>query len=213
LILSKCYYIDRQLKQKGVSLEPPLAFTDALTQLKLLTSQGNNFAFTDDELTQALTEAWNDTNVGRKVTDSSVSFVMGTFTYSKPATLDTISAIWVQYATGEPKRKLDRHLYTFPTDGTFEFIDDSRRWLQDNLTLYLVGRHKLTTDDSLDTTALVNYVLNWAAFLLLNRLALKYAFSFLKNDTSMSDILNARNAFQSNALMYKQALQREFEGI
>jgi hypothetical protein len=71
---------------------------------------------------------------------------------------------------------------------------------------------KLTTSDNLPTENLINYVLSLAAYVLLKRLQLKYTFQFLKNDTSMADIINARRDMQQDVLTYKQALLREFEG-
>jgi hypothetical protein len=194
-------------------LEPPLAFADALTQLKLLTSQTTNFTFTDDELTQALTEAWQNSYVCNPVFDSSTSFQSGTFTYAIPATMTVMQSIWYNPTTSTPLQLLDRRLYTIPGDGTFVFIDDACRWLSDTYTLYIKGRKKLAITDNLTTDGLVNYVISLAAFMLLKRLALKSAFQFLKNDTSMSEIIAIRNSFQSDVLTYKQALQREFEAI
>lgn len=194
-------------------MEPPLAFAGALTQLKLLTSQTTNFTFTDDELTQALTEAWGNTFVCSTVFDSSTSFTASTYTYSIPATMDVMQSIWYKPTSSDPLQQLDRRLYTIPGDGTFIFIDDAARWLNDTYTLYIKGRKKLATTDSLLTDNLVNYVISLSAFLLLKRLALKSAFQFLKNDTSMSEIIALRNSFQTDVLTYKQALQREFEAI
>jgi hypothetical protein len=98
-------------------------------------------------------------------------------------------------------------------NGTIQFIDDVTSWLNDTYTLYIKGRYKLTTTDSLTTDNLCNYVISLAAYLLLKRLSYKMTLLFLKNDTSMADIINARRDMQADMLAYKQALQREFEAI
>jgi len=193
-------------------VNPPLAFDDALTELKTLTSQTTNFTFTDDEMTQALQEAWNNSYVCKKVVDTSTSFQAGTYTYSIPTGMDVVVGIWYQPSSTDPIQQLDRRLYMIQ-DGNIYFIDDVARWLNDTLTLTIIGRKKLTTTDTLDADNLVNYVISLAAYLLLKRLSYKMTFQFLRNDTSMGDIINARRDMQADVLTYKQALQREFEAI
>ena len=193
-------------------MNPPLAFDDALTELKTLTSQTTNFTFTDDEMTQALQEAWNNSYVCKKVVDTSTSFQAGTYTYSIPTGMDVVVGIWYQPSSTDPIQQLDRRLYMIQ-DGNIYFIDDVARWLNDTLTLTIIGRKKLTTTDTLDADNLVNYVISLAAYLLLKRLSYKMTFQFLRNDTSMGDIINARRDMQADVLTYKQALQREFEAI
>lgn len=109
-------------------------------------------------------------------------------------------------------QQLDRRLYMI-VNGTIQFIDDVTRWLNDTYTLYIKGRYKLATTDSLTTENICNYVISLAAYMLLKRLSYKMTFQFLKNDTTMSDIINARRDMQSDMLAYKQALLREFESI
>lgn len=193
-------------------MNPPLAFADALTQLKLLTSQTTNFTFSDDELTQALTEAWNNSHVCNSLIDNSTIFTAGTFSYPVPSTLTTVTAIYYYPLSDAPRKPIDRRLWTV-TNGNIDFEADTQRWLWDTYPLYIKGRYKLTVSDTLDSDPLVNYVISLAAYLLLKRLSYKMTFQFLRNDTSMSDIINARRDMQADVLTYKQALQREFEAI
>jgi hypothetical protein len=193
LLFCKCYYIKSRL-----------------TQLKLLTSQTTNFTFTDDELTQALQEAWNNTYVCKTLLDSTTSFTVGTFTYNIPVTLTTVTDIYYKPTSTDPMTPISSDLYTI-INGQISFIDNATQWLGDTYTLYIKGRYKLLTTDSLTTDNLVNYTLSLAAYLLLKRLSYKHTFQFLKNDTSMSDIINARRDMQADMLTYKQALLREYE--
>jgi hypothetical protein len=112
----------------------------------------------------------------------------------------------------DPMQQIDRRLYKI-INGTIYFVDDVTRWLDDTYTLYIKGRYKLATTDSLTTDNLVNYVISLAAYLLLKRLSYKMTLLFLKNDTTMGDIINARRDMQADMLMYKQALLREFEAV
>lgn len=95
--------------------------------------------------------------------------------------------------------------------GNIQFNVNARRWLSDTTTLYVKGVYKLALTDSLTTDGLVNYTLSLAALILLRQLVLKHTFVFLRNDTSMSDIINAKRDMQADVLRYKQALVREFE--
>lgn len=193
-------------------MNPPLTFANALTQLKLLTSQTTNFTFTDDELTQALTEAWQNTYVVNTLLDSTVTFTSGTFTYTIPSTLTTVLDIFYKPTSTDPITLIDKSLYTI-INGSIIFVDNVQRWLGDTYTLYIKGRYKLLTTDNLTTDNHINYVLALAAYLLLKRLSYKHAFQFLKNDTSMSDIINARRDMQADVLTYKQALLRQYESF
>src|SRR6266576_4494258 len=76
-------------------MTPPLSFADAMTQLKILKTQTANFTFTDDELTAALTTAWQDSYVVTEVWDSSVVYLQGTWTYPVPAAMRTVREIYI----------------------------------------------------------------------------------------------------------------------
>jgi hypothetical protein len=193
-------------------LNPPLSFSNALIQLELLTSQTGNFTFTGDELTQALQEAWNDSYNVKQVTDSSVTFSSGTYSYAMPATVSVVTGIFYKPTSTNPLTEISPEKYQIDA-GNIVFIDDIQRWLDDTYTLYIKGRYKNTTSDSLPTTSHVNYVLNLAAENLLNRLLLKKTFVFLTNDTSVAEIVNAIRIFSSRVLTAKQGLLRQFESV
>lgn len=191
-------------------MNPPMAFATGLTQLKLLTTQTANFTFTDGELTQALTTAWQDPFVGNIVWDSSLTYSIGTWQYPIPATLTTVRDIYIQKTTDQYPQKIDASLYEI-VNGNIQFTEHVQKWMYDNFTLFLKGLYKLTTSDSLTTDNLVNYTITNAAYILMRQLALKRTFVFLRNDTTMRDIIEARNDLRSDVLRYKQSLLREFE--
>lgn len=193
-------------------MNPPLDFASALTQLKLLTSQTTNFTFTDDELTQALQQSWQDSYVCNKVTDTSLSYVAGTWQYAIPATLTTVTGLRFQRTSTDFPEPIDRSLYNVNTaTNSIEFVLNAPIWFDAGQTLLVDGRYKLTTNDLLLTDALINYVLSNAAYVMLRNLYLKRNFVFLRNDTTMGDIINARRDMQADMLRYKQSLQRDFE--
>lgn len=193
-------------------MAPPLDFASALTQLKLLTSQTGNFTFTDDEMTQALQTAWQDSYVCTSVYDSSLSFVTGQYQYAIPTSMTIVTGIEFQRTFTDFPEPISRDIWEV-IPGYIQFNVNAPIWLSDGYQMYVKGRYKLALTDSLSTDSLVNYVLTNAAYILLRNLVLKRAFVFLRNDTSMQDIRQARNDMRTDMLYYKQSLQREFEAI
>lgn len=203
-------------------MNPPLGFDDALTQLQLLTSQTAFFTFNNDELTQALTTAWQDSFVVATVFDSSLTYSVGTWQYTVPDTMRTVKEIYVilpsspqvQSPTGTQNYpvKVSEDLYEI-VDGVIQFFGQAQNYLGNSYTLYLKGNYKLTTDDELPTENLINYVLWSAADTLMSQLLLKSAFVFLRNDTTIGAIVAAQKVTQDKVLVYKQRLFREFESV
>jgi hypothetical protein len=191
-------------------VNPPLAFSDALTQLQLLTSQEANFTFTTDEMTQALQGAWNDGYVTSVFLDNSTIFTLGTWTYPIPGSVTTVRELMYTRTTTDNLETLSPELYTI-IDSNIIFLPAASRWLLTGMIIYVKGVVKLTTDDSLPTANLVNYVIYSAAEGLLDRLLLKASFVFLRNDISVSDITRAIQTISGRTLRYKQAILREFE--
>lgn len=191
-------------------MNPPLSFSQTLTQLTTFTSQTSNFTFNSDELTQALQSAWNDTFVVNFVWDSTTSYVTGTSKYPIPATVTVVKDLYFTRTSTDYPERISPELYEIVA-GNIQFTVFAQQWLADTYTIYIKGQYKLATTDSLTNTALVNYVVNLAAEILLNNLVLKRTFVFLRNDTSLADIVRALQVVQNNVLRYKQALLREFE--
>jgi hypothetical protein len=196
----------------SISLASPMAYTDALTALNTLVNDTDNFTFTTDLKNDALTYAWNDTYVGKIVWDSSTAYTMGTWQYPIPSALTTVHDIYVQRDTDIPPEPIDGTLYEIVA-GNIQFNPWGNWVLDDNYTLYVKGFYKYKTSDPLDTVALQNYVINMAAQRLLAKFGFMKVFRFLQNDTSLADILNLRKQIDTDVAIYRQALQREFEGI
>jgi len=193
-------------------MQPNLTFDQAKTELVTMTSQTGHFTFTDDEITQALEQAWGDTYVIKQVWDESLSYVPGTWKYAIPATVNVVKGLYFKRSLSDNPEPLSSDLYEV-VDGKIQFTNNVNRWLSDTYTIYIKGSYKITLTDVLPSTNLVNYVLNLAAEVLLTRLLLKRTFVFLTNDTSVQEISAALQQIQGQVLRYKQALLREFEAI
>lgn len=191
-------------------MNPPLSFTDAQTQLALLTSQTANFTFTNDELAQALQIAYNDTFVGIITTDDSITLQSGVWEYQVPGTMDVVREIYYRPTISEPRKLITKDLYDI-IDGSIQFKHEARQWLDSPYNLHIKGWAKLTTDDDLPTVELCNYTIYLAAEYLINTLIFRKTFQFLRTDITMADIARGLQTVQAQVLRYKQALLREFE--
>lgn len=191
-------------------MDVPLSFSDAETQLKLLTSQTTNFAFSDDEITQALNFAWQDTYVGDTVTDTSITLSSGVWEYNVPSSMDVVREIWYRPVVGKPLKLITRDLYKV-VNGVIQFDYLAWHWLDNPFQLTIRGFHKLTTDEDLPSIEMVNYVLYLAAENLINTLIYRKTFQFLRTDITMADIAKAQQLMSANVLRYKQGILREFE--
>lgn len=203
-------------------MQPPLSFSAAAVQLALITSQTANFTFTSDEMTAALTFAWQDSYVVTTAFDSSLTYVVGTWQYAVPATLTTVKEIEViipdnaqevtPYSTQNYPVKISQDLYEI-VNGNIQFFGQAQNYLGTSYTLYLKGNYKLLITDNLPTVNLVNYVLWLAADTLMAQLLLKAAFVFLRNDTNIAAIVAAQKITGTKVLEMKQRLAREYESV
>lgn len=191
-------------------MQPPLNFANAITQLKLMTNQMGLFTFTDDQITQAITQAWQDSYVVNIVWDSSLSYVIGTWQYPIPGVLNTVREIYLLKNSTSYPEKISPDLYEI-VNGNIQFFPQVQNFLTDTYQLYLKGNYKLTISDSLLSDNMINYVLSNAAYILLGQLLFMKVFVFLRNDTTLADIINSRKEMQNQMLMYRQMLAREFE--
>lgn len=127
-----------------------------------------------------------------------------------PSTLTTVREISIIRTTGISPERISSDTYEV-VDGVLTFNKLIDNYLGTTYTLYLKGFYKIATTDNLTNVRQINYVINLAAEILLNNLVLKRTFVFLRNDTTLADIVRALQVVQGNVLRYKQALHREFE--
>lgn len=192
-------------------------FTSVTADLNILLSDTDNFAYSTDEKSRALTEAWNDKYVFNDIWDSSLTFSVSTYQYVKPTVLTTIKEVnlsrsvtsngYVDYP--EP---IAQNLWKMIA-GKLQFDPHARSIIPDQSVLYLRGNYKLAVADSLVTQAQKEYVLALAAFKCLKVLGYKRVNRFLKNDTTMAEIIALKRDCQMEIKDYRMRFQREYEVI
>lgn len=185
-----------------------------LTTLNIRIGDTDNFALTADEKTEALDEAINDHAVFKPKWDSSLTFSETTYQYAKPSGIDVLQDIYIRPTNGtdsEPE-KIDPSLWEV-VDTNIQFKNGANRYLTTNDVLFLRGKTKYLTSDTITETNLQEFVLNLAQLHCYEMMMARRSFRFLKNDTSMSEIIAAKRECERKIVEYRRRLPREFEAM
>lgn len=188
-------------------------FDTAFDELNILLGDTDNFTFTPEEKTRALTEAWRDRYVTQKAS--------GTATYSTATQsydIDDVTApSELAYSTADLwDQVLPSDAWEFDTDeGVLTITADYRYQIPQGATLTLRGRAKLTTSDAINDTnaSLIEYVLTVAHYNTLKLLGAKKTNRFIKNDTNMNEIIALRRDLSVDIQLKRQGLARSYERV
>lgn len=183
-----------------------------LVKLNTRLRDTDNFAFTSDEKTEALTEAMNDESAVTPVWDSSLTFAFSTYQYARPATIDVIQDIYIRRgnSTDNDPEKIPSEFWEV-VGSNIQFKFDANGYIPDGFTLYLKGYKKYTSASTITETNVQEYVLNLAQLICLNMFGTIKAIRFVNNDTSMSEIIAQKRELERKVSQYKQRLPRSFE--
>lgn len=187
-------------------------FATVLTDLNTTLGDSSDVTFSSSEKTRALTRAWNDPYVVKHVWDTSLTYTQGTYQYSLPSTLTSIQDIYIapSGATQPMPDPIDADLWE-KVGSKIQFHSKTDRLIPSGYILYLKGNYKLTTADSLPNEAMYEYVLSVAGVNTLSLLGHKKANLFLKNDTTMVELIGLRRELQNDVREGRQRLRRAFE--
>lgn len=187
-------------------------FDDSLDALNIQLGDTGDVTFTSDEKTRALTKAWNDSYVTKTVWDTTLTMLSGTYQYDIPDGLTTVKDIYISVSnsTSDNPEPIASDLWEV-VDGNIQFSPKAT-FIPVNYTLYLKGNYKLDPEiDTLDTVNLQEYVLAMAGSNTITLLKYKKANLFLKNDTSVSELVALGREFQREAKEYRLYLQKDYE--
>lgn len=188
-------------------------FDTALTELDIILGDSNNVTFSVEEKTRALKKAWNDSYVVTTAwDDDSLAYSQGTYQYELPDTITALMDIYIS-ANGSSQPMPDpisNDLWELVA-GNIQFNQRADYTIPDGSTLYLKGRYKLTTDDTLDTVNIQEYVLSLAGMNTLTLLTHKKANLFIKNDTTMSELIQLRRELMADVKEARTRLLKEYE--
>lgn len=185
-------------------------FTDFGTELNIALGDTDDFTFTPEEKSRALTEAFNDTYTVKTVWDSTQAYSYGTSQYPVPTTMDTVKDIYIKADNNldEPE-KISSTLWEVIA-GNIQFKPGSSI-IPDGYTLYIKGNYKYGVADTVTESNLQEYILTVAQFRCLKLLGTKKLNRFLKNDTSVNEIVTWKRDLEQDMMNYRKRLPTAFE--
>lgn len=189
-----------------------MTYSEFYDELNIRIGDTDNFTFTTEEKQAALTDTYRDDVVGQITIDTSLTYASGDYQYPLPATMTAVKDIYLSPVSTDYPAPLDSSYYTV-VDGNIEFINSTKNVITDGNTLYVRGWTPYTVDDSIpDTnTNLIGYILVATQLKLYRTLLNKKSFRFLRNDTSVSEIVASKREWERELMTYKNNIQRQFE--
>lgn len=190
-------------------------FSDTLDQLNITLGDSSNVTFAIEEKQRALQKAWNDSHVVDLSWDTSLIFDTQTYRYTVPTTLTTVKDIYISpsNSTSDEPEKIDSRLWEV-VDGTIQFKNSANNVIPDGYRLYVKGNKKLDYNtDTITATNLQEYVIALGGYNTLAQLGYKKANLFLKNDTSMGELVTLKRDLKQDVTELKAKLPRSFESV
>ncbi len=191
-----------------------MTYDNTLDEVNVTINDSDDVTFTPEQKARALKKAWNDSYVVDDVTDSSLIFVTGTRTYPLPSGFTTVVEIGL--STGNSLNvdfvsPIASDLWE--VQGTnIVFKNDANSIIPTNYTLYIKGRKKLDWGaDTLDATNMQEYVIALGSYNTLALLSYTKVNLFLKNDTSLSELIALRRELKQEVFELRAKLSRAFE--
>lgn len=183
-------------------------FTALKTELNIRLGDTNDFAYTPEEKTSILTEAVNDAYVIKTVRDTSLTYSTGTFSYAVPTGVTTVKDIYIAASSTDAAEKVQLPWEVINRTIYFRGGSDV---IPDGTTLEIRSNYKYTVSDTIAETNIQEYVLNNAQYIALKKLGLQRALKFLKNDTTLSEIVALRRELEREVSSYRARLPKEYE--
>lgn len=182
-----------------------------LTELNIRVGDTDNFTFTPEEKTSALTEAFNDDYVITDKWSTSLTFTQGTYQYTLPSGVDVIYDIAIKpdNSVNEPET-IDAGLWEV-WDGVLQFKNSASNIIPTGYTLYLKSKTKYDSSDTVTEVNVQEYILNLAQLRLYKIMLAKKSMRFLKNDTTISEIVTVKRDLEQDVARYRQRLPKSYQ--
>lgn len=188
-----------------------MVLSDFLSELNIRIGDTDNFTFTPEEKTSALTEAFNDEYVITDKWDTTLTFSMGTYQYNLPSNVDVISDIYIKPDNSQDlPEKIDSNLWEVISN-KLQFKNLASNVIPTNYTLYLKGKTKFDVNDTINEVNVQEYILNLAQLRLYKIMLAKKSMRFLKNDTTINEIVITKRDLEQDVARYRQRLPKQFQ--
>lgn len=192
-----------------------MTYEELLDQLNITIGDSEDTTFTPEEKERALTKAFNDSYVVKTVWDSTTTYSSGTYQYAKPTGMTTVKDIYISAsnntATDKPQ-KIDKAAWEI-VDDNIQFNNYADSVITSGSTLYIKGNYKYTVSDTISDVNTQEYLTALAGFNTLTALTFKKANLFLKNDTTLSELIALRRELKQEVMEYRAKKARDFESI
>jgi len=193
-----------------------MTITTALDTLNITIGDSNNFALTPEEKTRALTDAFNDPHAVTEAWDSSLTFDTSTSSYTVPITIAVVREINIDRDGTGFYEPIAQDLYDI-VDGQIRFAPNAKYLITQGKTLYIKGVKKLlstdTIADDVEGVNLQEYIIALATIKCIDILLNKKVMSFLKNDTSVGELVAVRREKQQTINEYRNRIRRLYESV
>lgn len=190
-------------------------YSDTYDELNITLGDTENTTFTPEEKTRALRKAWNDSHVVKGIWDSTLTFNSTTYQYTIPTSMDTVSGIYISASnsSSDNPEPIDASLW-YVLDGNIHFLPAATRHIPNGYTLYIKGKKKIDPDtDSIYSVGMQEYVIALGGYNTLTLLTYKKANLFLKNDTSMGELITLKRDLKDDVREARAKLLREYEAV
>lgn len=185
-------------------------FEALLSALNTVLGDTDNFTFTPEEKTRALTEAFNDPYVVTDNWDDSLTFATGTYQYPLPAGVTSVKDISIKTDNSQDyPEKIDSSLWEVV--GSNIQFKPGADVIPSGYTLYVRSNTKSTISDTISGVRLQEYVLKLAQYTCISLLGNKRALRFLKNDTSMSELITLKRDLLQDVTNYRRSLPTGYQ--
>lgn len=177
--------------------------SDFLTQLNLMLNDGNNFALSVDQKNLNIQTAMQDQYAVTPVWDNSLTFSISQYQYALPATVTTVSDVYLERDVSQFPEAVSRELWEVVA-GNLQFNNIAHWTIPDTYPLWLKGYYKVKVTDNVTDTALQNYILSLAGWLSLRSLSYTKLTTFLRNDTTIAELIQSRNEMFADVLEFRR---------
>lgn len=179
-----------------------------LTELNIRIGDSDNFTFTPEEKTSALTEAINDSYVVRQGWDTTLSYTAGTYQYPLPTGTTVVLDIGIKRDNSQDNPE--------SIGGGWSVVANNIQFsglssIPSAYTMYLLTAYKYTSSDTIAETNLQEYVLSLAQLRLYKIMLAKKTMRFLKNDTTVSEIVATKRDLEQDVARYRQTLPKAYQ--
>jgi len=189
-------------------------YQNTYDQMNITLDDTEDVTFSPERKARSMQKAWKDAYVVKKVWDETLTFTQGVFSYAIPVSMTTVTDISLSpsNSNSDAPTYISQDLWEV-VDGNIRFKNRANSIIPTGYTLYLQGNYKYDyTADTLPTDALQEYVIALGAYNTLTMLTYSKVNLFLKNDTTLSELIALKRELKQEVLELRGKLQRSFEG-